>query len=266
MEVQDLAQSRSSIEQSMTFNHPPRTPWPEDFPAVVIHAGESAVKQHPAYRAAKSGDSDAAYALVRDTLSETALALLRDLVGTRCPVLVSAHAVERDGVNAIPEALADELGRLLDLPVDTSIVQSNVVGHTGANGFSRLAHQAAFAGDVIPGLDYLLVDDFVGQGGTLANLRGFVESQGGQVIGATVLTGKVHSAILPPSLEQLHLLRSKHGADLENWWLSRFGHTFDCLTQSEARYLERTADANTIRNRVIAAEQAGNCGASENVS
>ena len=86
------------------------------------------------------------------------------------------------------------------------------------------------------------------------------------IVGATVLTGKVHSAILPPSLEQLHLLRSKHGADLENWWLSRFGHTFDCLTQSEARYLERTADANTIRNRVIAAEQAGNCGASENVS
>lgn len=191
---------------------------------------------------------------------------MRMLVGSRCPILVSAHALERDGVNAIPEALADELGRLLDLPVDSSIVQTNVVSHTGADGFSRLTRQAAFAGEIVPEFDYLMVDDFVGQGGTLANLRGFIESQGGKVIAATTLTGKPFSAILPPTQEQLHLLRSKHGAELEIWWQARFGHTFDCLTQSEARYLERTSDADTIRNRITAAEQAGNRGAGSDVS
>lgn len=181
-------------------------------------------------------------------------------------MLVSAHALERNGVNAIPEALAEELGRLLDLPVDGSIVQTNVVSHTGADGFSRLTRQAAFAGEIVPDFDYVMVDDFVGQGGTLANLRGLIESQGGKVIAATALTGKSYSAILPPTQAQLQLLRSKHGAELEAWWQARFGHAFDCLTQSEARYLERTADADTIRNRIVAAEQAGDCDTGADVS
>jgi adenine/guanine phosphoribosyltransferase-like PRPP-binding protein len=29
---------------------------------------------------------------------------------------------------------------------------------------------------------YIIVDDFVGQGGTLANLIGYIESQGGQAV------------------------------------------------------------------------------------
>ncbi len=236
--------------------HPPRASWPETFPSVVLHASESSVKQHPDYRAAKSGDGYAADTLVRDTLSTDAMEKLRQLIGSRCPVLVSAHALEQSGVNAIPEALADALGRALDLPVDGSIVQTNVVSHTGADGFARLARQAAFTGNVVPDFDYLLVDDFVGQGGTLANLRGFIEALGGKVIGATALTGKTFSAMLAPTHEQLQALRHKHGKELENWWQNRFGHAFDCLTQSEARYLERSEDADTIRNRIIAAEQA----------
>ncbi len=44
---------------------PPRTAW-GNFPDVLIHASESAVKQHPAYKAAKAGDGNAAIALVSD--------------------------------------------------------------------------------------------------------------------------------------------------------------------------------------------------------
>ncbi len=87
------------------------------------------------------------------------------------PTLVSAHAYEREGVNAIPEALADALGRQLGWPVDSEVVQSNIVAHTGAGGFERLARQASFDGVIEPGRSYVLVDDFVGMGGTLANLR-----------------------------------------------------------------------------------------------
>jgi hypothetical protein len=76
----------------------------------------------------------------------------------------------------------------------------------------------------------------VGQGGALANLIGYVESAGGHVIGATVLTGKPYFAKLAPDDELIRALRDKHGRDFENWWRERFG--FDCLTRSEARYLE----------------------------
>ncbi|MDN5848667.1 MAG: hypothetical protein L0H63_03375, partial [Nitrococcus sp.] len=91
-------------------------------------------------------------------------------------ILVSVTAQEAAGVNAIPEALADLLAARLGLETDASIVQANAVNHTGADGFSRLARQAVFSGEVQPGAQYLIVDDFIGQGGTMANLRGFIEA------------------------------------------------------------------------------------------
>jgi adenine/guanine phosphoribosyltransferase-like PRPP-binding protein len=67
--------------------------------------------------------------------------------------------------------------------------------HTVADGYRRLALPALFGGDVKEP-EYFLVDDFIGQGGTLANLRGFVESRGAKVFGAATLTGKGDSAKL----------------------------------------------------------------------
>ena len=168
--------------------------------------------------------------------------------------LVSAHAYEREGINAIPEAFAVEISKALGWPHDTAVAQINVVEHTGADGFSRLARQAEFAGAIQAGCEYVLVDDFVGMGGTLANLKGYIESKGGKVLAAVSLTGKPHSAKLTLSPERLQELRLKHGTELENWWVGRFAHAFDALTESEARYLARTETADTIRNRIAAAQ------------
>lgn len=136
----------------------------------------------------------------------------------------------------------------------SGIVQTNVVAHTGANGFGRLARQPFFEGAVTAGQDYVMVDDFVGMGGTLANLRGYIEAQGGKVIGVVTLTGKPYSAKLSLDQTQLQELREKHGNNLEAWWHENFGHAFDCLTQSEARYLARTTDVDTIRDRIAEAK------------
>lgn len=106
-----------------------------------------------------------------DTLSSAIVAELARTFQGRKPILVSAHAIEGTGVNAIPEVLAGMLAQQLGWRVDSGIVQTNIVAHTGANGFSRLARQALFDGPVVAGGEYVLVDDFVGQGGTLANLR-----------------------------------------------------------------------------------------------
>jgi len=246
---------------------PPRCPWGE-FPDVLIHTDESRVKQHSAYVAAKSGDAAAALELVRDVFCVSLPEQLRSVVGDSQPILVSAHAYEREGVNAIPEVLADVMAGRLGWQVDSGVVQTNVVTHTGADGFSRLARQPAFDGAVAAGADYVMVDDFVGMGGTLANLRGHIESHGARVLAAVVLTGKPHSAKLRLTPERLNELRYTHGAELEHWWQERFGHAFDALTESEARYLVRTPDIATIRNRIAAAEQAGDCpqGGSEQVN
>ena len=233
----------------------PRTPW-GNFPTVFIHASESAVKQHPSYRAAKSGDGNAAIVLVNDVMNPVQNQNLLELIGQHRPTLVSAHAYESEGVNAIPEIFADALGGSLGWPVDTGVLQTNVVSHTGADGFARLARQAEFGGNIQSGCEYVLVDDFVGMGGTLANMKGYIESHGGKVLAAVSLTGKPHSAKLALSNERLQELRLKHGTELENWWLGRFAHSFDALTESEARYLTRTETSDTIRDRITALQQA----------
>ena len=183
-------------------------------------------------------------------MSEQQNQRLVDLLQGHTPTLVSAHAYEREGINAIPDAFAVEISKAVGWPHDTAVAQVNVVAHTGADGFSRMARQAEFAGVIQAGCEYVLVDDFVGMGGTLANLKGYIESKGGRVLAAICLTGKPHSAKLALSPERLNELRAKHGTELENWWVERFAHTFDALTESEARYLARTETADTIRSRI----------------
>jgi adenine/guanine phosphoribosyltransferase-like PRPP-binding protein len=68
----------------------------------------------------------------------------------------------------------------LGLDIETSVIQENTAGHTGALGRHRLANPAIFSGEVTPGGVHLLVDDFIGQGGTVANLAGFIESKGAE--------------------------------------------------------------------------------------
>jgi hypothetical protein len=231
--------------------HLRRTEW-NDFPDVIIHAEESLVKKHPLYAPAKGGDVKAAEGLVLEVTTIGALDKISALIGAKRPHLLAVHALETEGANAIPRTFARILSKILDLPIAKGVIQINRVVHTGADGYSRLALPALFDGEVKES-EYFLVDDFVGQGGTLANLRGFVESRGVKVLGATSLTGKGYSAKLSLTEETLQGLKGKHGTELEQWWVAAFGYGFERLTESEARYLTRADDAHSISARIVAA-------------
>ena len=230
-----------------------RTPW-DAFPPVVIHSEERFVKRHPLYPSAKEGDARTAEGLVEDVMATSELSGLRLLVGSQSPFLLPVHALETEGMNVIPRVFARAISQALDLPVFAGVIQINRVTHTGASGYHRLAFPAIFGGGVAP-VNYLLVDDFIGQGGTFANLRGFIETEGGNVIGATALTGKAYSAELRLNGQTLIELKKKHGKQLEEWWLATFGYGFERLTQSEARYLLRIDDANSIPERLALARR-----------
>ena len=232
-----------------------RTPWNE-FPDVAVHTGVAGVKSHPLYSAAKEGDARAAEGVVVDSIADVALERVKTLIGNRRPCLLAVHAVELEGMNAIPRVLARAIAIALSLPIGSGVIQVNRVAHTGASGYHRLAFPAIFAGEVEP-IEYVLVDDFVGQGGTLANLKGFVEHLGGRVIGATALTAKSYSAILRLTDDTLAQLRAKHGTELEEWWTATFGYGFERLTESEARYLTRGDNAHIITERIASARRAG---------
>jgi len=167
--------------------------------------------------------------------------------------MVPVHALESQGYNRIPAAFAELLAEKLTLDVEVGIIQANVVNHTGASGWERMVRPALFDGTVPSGRDYVLVDDFVGLGGTLANLRGYIMHGGGRVLGAVTLTGRADSATLALQPGTLVALREKHGEQIETWWQEIFGYRFDCLTESEARYLIRVEDADTVRARVLEA-------------
>jgi hypoxanthine-guanine phosphoribosyltransferase len=197
----------------------------------------------------------AAKNLAAALVSEDSLVAIGAQLQGRTPIVVAVQAIESAGVNVIPVALAETIAWRLTLPLDSDIVQINRVGRTRSSGYYRLAMQPLFAGAVEENADYLLVDDFIGQGATLANLKGHIEALGARAILATALTGKRYSAKLALSPDTLKRLGEKHGAGLEKWWREYFGYGFDALSESEARYLLNSPDADTIRNRVLAEQE-----------
>ena len=76
---------------------PPRTAW-GNFPDVLIHASKSAVKQHPAYKAAKAGDGPSATILANDTMSDAFDALTE---------LEARYLARTDTIDAIRNRIAD---------------------------------------------------------------------------------------------------------------------------------------------------------------
>ncbi len=234
-----------------TPDHATRRAWPADFPPVALHGAETQVKQHPAYAAAKAGDMPSAAILVKALANVEVISALIATHKASRPILLPVYAIESAGNNPIPQALAHYIAAHAGWNVDNQIVQANRVGRTGRDGYYRLAVQPRFDGKVQVGKPYVLVDDFLGQGATLANLRGHVLTLGGSVVGATALTGKPHSAMLALQAGTLLKLRSIHGK-LEIWWQDQLGFGFDQCTESEARYLIARSDADRVRAEVLA--------------
>lgn len=226
-----------------------RFSWPADFPDVVVHTSVARRDSHPGYFAAKSGDADAALTLAGDLLAPEAVAVLQAVLAGRAALLLPVIADEALGFNAIPDAMAQILARRLDLSVVAGeIVQTNKVGHTRAPAFQRLVTPATFDGDVRRGATYVLVDDHVGLGGTLANLRGHVEAGGGQVVAITTLTESRDARHISLRPETRNLLWQRHGEELDHFWRAQFGHGIDCLTEVEALQLCRQPSVADIEN------------------
>lgn len=232
---------------------PYRQQWEENFPPVILQAPLGDAKKHRSYETAKSGDIKAALILASDLVNEATIQKIQTHIGNKNPLLIPVHAEEAISINRIPLAYAIVIGAKLNLQVELNIVQAAKVSRTGTDGFSRLAFPPPFSGQPSVNANYaIILDDTLTQGGTLANLRGYVGQFGMQTIAATTLTGKNYSAVLAISASTLINLRGKYH-ELEDWWIEFFGYGFDCLTESEARYiLASKKDANAVRNKIIA--------------
>lgn len=226
-----------------------RSPWPDNFPDAIIHAKVTARDEHPSYLAAKSGDPEQALLLAHALVSIDAVERLEALLANRMAILLPVIAEEIAGFNAIPDATAHIIGLLLQLPVAVGeIVQTNLVGHTRAPAFQRIVTPATFHGPVQQGANYVLIDDHIGLGGTLANLRGHVESGGAYVIAVSTLTESRDACRISLRAETRSMLWDLHGKELDSLWRNQFGYGIDCLTEIEAQNLCRQPSVVAIEN------------------
>ncbi len=230
----------------------PSRAWPADFPNVVVHTTRQAVERRHAtdFARAKAGDWDAAARIVRAVVK---IGRVKE-IAARHPgaIVVPVNAAEATGNNRIPYAYACLLADA-GLELGDDIVQSVKANHTGAEALDRLLRRAEFAGPVEAGREYILVDDHVTQGGTLNELRHYIEERGGKVVEITTLTASKGSTILPIRRDTVAALKAKFGPELDHGLqAAKIAGRIEALTESEGRYLLKLSP-DTFRNRIASA-------------
>ena len=233
-------------------------PWPKDFPTAIVHTTRANInnKFNDLFDLAKSGDVDSAYDLVENIVHADRIAALVN----RHPnaIVVAVHAEEATGKNKIPEVYAKMIGKVGGLEVDESIVQSVRAKRTGEDAWYRMTHRPEFDGEVQSGREYIIVDDHLTMGGTVSELRSFIENGGGNVVEITSLTASQGSTTISISQETIGKLNDKFGHDklLEQLKSVNITGELEALTESEGRYLLKLSPIS-LGNRIAEARQEG---------
>jgi hypoxanthine-guanine phosphoribosyltransferase len=222
------------------------------FPSVFSFAKLGSASNHPNYADSKNGrDAEAAIQLVEDIVKNDVFQQFLQWLGDlRDFKVVPVYAIEENGVNQIPLALAYTIASRVGVDLCLDIIQSSRAFRTNKGAYYRLVNFPEFDGDVVPGTKYLIVDDTLAMGGTIASLKGFIENGGGIVIGAAVLTSHLEQTNINITCNMFNALIKKHGEKLDEWWKSFVGFGLDKLTQGEAGHLKKAPDIDTIRERI----------------
>ena len=242
-----------------------RAPW-GDFPPVVSNGDLGGLKNEPEYDAAKAGDWEAAAEMVYRLMTDEAVEQVRHLLNGRKATILPVLAREGEGNNKIPMVVAEVLARRLGADVEYGILQAEKVGRTNQGADHRLAFNPHFTGEVKPGENYVVVDDTLTMGGTIASLRGYVENRGGNVVGGMVMTAHPGALDIKVKQKMLNAIERKHGAAMDEYWKQEFGYGINQLTQGEAGHLKNAQSVDAIRDRISAARDAAGWGKSQSLA
>jgi len=220
------------------------------------------MKCDPDYAAAKSGDSRAAYRFVRSALNAEEHRQKIKEIAKKYPdaVIVGVLAEEAAGKNKIPAALIQRISELTGLEYDHSIYQINKVGRTGSGAAYRLANRPKFIGAVQPGRKYILTDDVITCGGTLSELRNYIESHGGEVVHIVTGAAAKNSTNFTLSDKTRIALENKYGIIGLNNFVREcglYGGKIEYLTESEGDFLLHFKSLDTARARIFAERNGG---------
>ena len=251
---------------SVVCDHP-REAWlaPRDSHAFVHYKLEQLKGTDPAYgnqratyqlahdKAKTAFDVEVALDIVERCIQEPVLDRLADVVfeTRKSPIFVFPHlpfddedevvgnrALTGTATNALPFAYARFLAETLGGTISSDIIQIARVGRTRLPRWLKFICQPAFEGPVDRTRPYLILDDVMATGGTLAALRSYIIRHGGSVAGTTALANKtgLHQKFAIAD-QTLNVLKSTYGSGLERYWKETFGHDLHALTEDEAQFL-----------------------------
>ena len=231
--------------------------WDENFPSVYSHSlyyGDSVngknyadnVKIALLVGKAKRGDVDAAVELVNESINPEIIKQLHNNYPNA--IVCAVDGLEASGHNMIP-LMYQEFLKSQGFEIDTKIEQSAKAHHTGADSLDKLLNRVRFHGAVQKGKEYILLDDHIALGGTLRDLKDYIESNGGKVVAITTLTAPEKDYKISLSKENLETL-SQYGEPL-NGLLQEYGITdnINGLTNKEAaEIIKLLSDRERIRD------------------
>lgn len=241
----------SEIKDLTGYQSPAVKSWKEDFNNAVSHTNMKTMQEHPSFtKAKKEGNIDEAVKLVDDLISGDKTIELAKTHPDAIIIPVISRAMEVK--NKIPVAFATRLSELSGLDINTNIKQANKVSHTKKGAMKRLIDRAEFTGEVIKGQRYILVDDALTAGGTINQLRHFIENKGGKVVAISSLSYSKFSTIVKPPSRAITNLKKKFGTNKLSKLLYKYNivGSLDALTDAEVKYLNKFKSIESLENKI----------------
>jgi hypothetical protein len=200
------------------------------------------LKNCPEFEYAKNGDLAAARFVVQRCVKTSRIAELRAVFPNSSLLPVISR-------NALPLALAQEIG----LPIWQDVYLVSTTQRKALLAIQRLLHKPVFDGYIQEGMDYIIVDDIITQGGTVSALREFVLTNGGRIVAVVALAFSIGSHYVAPTRSILYRLSAKFGYAI--YLLQLLGiAVFEELTYSEIRYLLKFSSIRNIYDKLARAE------------
>jgi hypothetical protein len=200
--------------------------WEKGFPKGYGHTSIAYLKRCPGFECAKNGDINAARRIVQTCVKPNRINIMlgNHPKSTLLPVL---------GKNVIPLALAQEIG----LPTWNNVLRIDTKPRKSLPAIQRLLHKPVFVGHIQEGINYIIVDDIITQGGTIAALREYVLARGGKIVAVVALAYAIGSHNIAPTNEILFRLHFKFGYSIYVLQIIGLVDAFEELTYSQIRYL-----------------------------
>jgi hypothetical protein len=231
-----------------------RVTWPAGFPKVLVNApweSESFnLPDHPGYWPAKrKRDAKAAVSLCEDLVTEENLEILYDLTYGLEPIVAAPALTLHETQNALARAFAGWLSAKMNWQLDRNLYQAKTINRDfNTNGWFRIVNEPDFYGQVEAGRPYILADDVCAMGGTLASLRGYIETNGGKVLGMTVLaSGSGKNVQISLVGDTFARLTTAWAGKLVAAYPTEIGHELESITEPEGQFLLRCPSYDRFR-------------------